>query len=235
MIGKDDRNQNRFCLLFLEVKVKPVDFRRDEFILRQLSNFIEYRNYAEVRKMGYLEITIILGIVFLLFRIWLDEIKLVDELQFRRRYFSRVFSYYTCLALVFGLLAYPFNIMVMVAFPILIVTSIWDINFFRRFNSQTYWKKNRRWLLIERLTMHPPVVIVALFMMFNGAKNYIQPPNLAIMALIITILFTPFFIFDKRWTKRYKWPEALIVIGLIISSSLSLMIAEALLWGVPLW
>jgi len=90
-------------------------------------------------------------------------------------------------------------------------------------------------MLIERLTMHPPVVIVALFMIFNDARNYIQPPNLIIMTIIIVILFAPFFIFDERWTKRYKWPEALLVIGLIISSSVSLIIAEALLWGVPLW
>ena len=185
--------------------------------------------------MVYQVITVILGIIFLLFRIWLDEIKLIDELQFRRRYFSRFFSYYTCLSLVFGLAAYPFNIMVIVAFPILIVTSIWDINFYRRFNSQTYWKKNRRWMLVERITMHPPVVIVALFMIFNGARNYIEPPNLVIMGLIITILFTPFFIFDERWTKRYKWPQALHVIGLIISSSIGLMVAEAFLWGVPVW
>ncbi|MFW9907521.1 MAG: hypothetical protein ACFFEF_03020 [Candidatus Thorarchaeota archaeon] len=185
--------------------------------------------------MATLELIIGLGIAFLLFRIWIDEIKLVDELEFRRRYFSRFFSYYTALALSFGLLFCPFNVMVMIAFPILLVTSIWDINFYRRFNSQTYWKKNRCWLLLERVTMHPPVVLVAIYMIVNDARNFIEPPNLIIMAVSSAILFLPFFLVDARWTKRYKWPEALIVIGLMLSSGLSLILAEYFLWGVPIW
>jgi len=182
-----------------------------------------------------IEITCILGFAFLLFRIWLVEIKLTDELQFRRRYFSRFFTYYTALALVFGLSFYPLNVMVMIAFPIILVTSIWDINFYRRFKTQTYWAKNRGWVLVERLTLHPPVVIVALFMIFNDARNFIQPPNLLLMMLDALVLFLPFFLLDARWTRRYKWPEALIVIGLMVASGASLLLAEAILWGVPLW
>ncbi len=185
--------------------------------------------------MGYTEIFIAVGVSMLIFRIWLVEFKLPNELQFRRRYFSRFFSYYTFLALAFGLSLYPLNVMVMIAFPILLVTSIWDINFYRKFKHQPYWGKNIRWALIERLTMHPPVVIVALFMIFNDARNYIQPPNLVLLAASVLFLFTPFFFLDVRWTKRYKWPEALIVIGLMIASCVSLLLAEAFLWGVPVW
>jgi len=185
--------------------------------------------------LATLEITIGIGIVFLLFRIWIVEIKLVDELQFRRRYFSRFFTYYTALALVCGFLFMPFNLMVIIAFPILVVTSIWDINFYRRFNSQTYWEKNRRWLILERLTLHPPVVLVAIYMIITDARNYIEPPNLIILALSVVILFIPFFLVDVRWSKRYKWPEALIVIGLMLASGISLLLAELILWGVPFW
>jgi len=181
------------------------------------------------------EFAAVIGIPLLLFRIWVVEVKLSEELQFLRRYFSRFFAYYTCLALAFGLSLYPFNVIVMVAFPILVVTSIWDINFYRRFNSQTYLTKNRRWMLIERTTMHPPVVLVAIFMILNGARNYIEPPNLIVMVALVVLLFIPFFLFDERWTKRYKWPEALIVIGLMFASGISLLLAEAILWGVPLW
>jgi len=177
----------------------------------------------------------IIGLALLIFRIWIAEIKLKEELQFRRRYFSRFFSYYTCLALVFGLMVFPFNIMVMLAFPILVVTSIWDINFVRRFNSQPHWGEKKRWAILERATLHPPVVIVAIYMILTGARNYIQSPNLLIMALTAIILFLPFFIIDERWTKRYKWPEALIVIILMIGSGTSLILAEAFLWGVPVW
>ena len=178
---------------------------------------------------------LILGITFLIFRIWIVEFKLAEELQFRRRYFSRFFSYYTCLALVFGLRLWPFNVIVMVAFPILVVTSVWDINFFRRVNNQDHWKTNRRWGIIERSTLHPPVVVVAIYMILSGARSYIQPPNLILMTLTIIGLFLPFFLVDVRWTERYKWPEAIIVIGLVIASGVSLLIAEAILWGVPIW
>ncbi|TFG27481.1 hypothetical protein EU528_12800 [Candidatus Thorarchaeota archaeon] len=185
--------------------------------------------------MGYLEIISILGISFLLFRIWIVEYKLKEELKFRRRYFSRFFAYYTCLALAFGLAAYPFNIMVIVAFPILIVTSVWDVNFYRKFNTQEYWAKKRKWAILERITLHPPVVVVAIYIILNDARNYIQPPNLVIMVAIVIILFSPFFLIDERWTKRYQWPQALIVIGLVIASGVSLLLAEAFLWGVPIW
>ncbi|MBN2229118.1 MAG: hypothetical protein JW779_05950 [Candidatus Thorarchaeota archaeon] len=185
--------------------------------------------------MGYLEIIVVVGIVFFLFRVWIVEIKLKSELDFRRRYFSRFFSYYTCLALAFGLSVYPLNIMVMIAFPILLVTSVWDINFIRKFQTQEHWAQKKNWAILERLTLHPPVVILAILMILFDARNYIQPPNLILMAFSIAILFIPFFIIDERWTKRYKWPEALIVIGLFFGSSVSLLISEALLWGVPIW
>lgn len=177
----------------------------------------------------------ILGFALLIFRLWIVEIKLKEELQFRRRYFSRFFAYYACLALLFGLQSYPFNIIMIIAFPILIVTSVWDINFYRRFNSQEHWQKNRKWGVIERITLHPPVVIIAIYIILTGARNYIEPPNLVILVLVVIGLFSPFFIFDERWTKRYRWPQALIVIGLVIMSGVSLLIAEAVLWGVPIW
>ena len=130
----------------------------------------------------------IIGISFLIFRIWIVEFKLVEELQFRRRYFSRFFAYYTCLALAFGLGFWPFNVMVMIAFPILVVTSIWDINFVRQFRYQDHWKANRRWGFIERSTMHPPVVVLAIYMILTDARNYIQPPNLILMVLIVEVI-----------------------------------------------
>jgi len=177
----------------------------------------------------------ILGFALLIFRIWVVEIKLKEELQFRRRYFSRFFAYYACLTLIFELQFYPLNIIMMVAFPILVVTSVWDVNFYRRFNTQEYWKKNRKWAIIERLTLHPPVVIIAIYMILTGARNYIEPPNLVILVFVVVILFSPFFILDERWTKRYRWPQALIVIGLVVTSGVSLLLAEAVLWGVPIW
>ena len=176
-----------------------------------------------------------IGFALLIFRIWVVEIKLKEELQFRRRYFSRFVAYYACLTLIFELQFYPLNIIMMVAFPILVVTSVWDINFYRRFNTQDYWKKNRQWAIIERLTLHPPIVVIAIYMILNGARNYIESPSLVMLVIVVVLFCVPFFFVDERWTKKYKWPEALLVIGLIVLSGVSLLIAEAILWGVPIW
>ena len=177
----------------------------------------------------------ILGLALLIFRIWVVESKLKEELQFRRRYFSRFFAYYACLAMIFGLQSYPLNIIIMVAFPILIVTSVWDVNFYRRFNTQEYWKKNRRWAIVERLTLHPPVVIIAIYMILTGARNYIEAPSLVMIVIIVVGLCFPFFFVDERWTKRYQWPQAVLVISLVALSGISLLVAQAVLWGVPIW
>lgn len=185
--------------------------------------------------MVYLPVAVFIGIALFIFRIWLVEFRLADILQFRRRYFSRFFSYYACLSLAFGLQFLPFNIIVIIAFPILVVTSVWDINFYRRFKNQEHWSDDKTWGLVERLTLHPPVVLVALFIIFSDARNYILAPNLILIAVTAVVLFMPFFLLDERWTKRYKWPEALIVIGLVIASGVSLLLAEAILWGVPIW
>ena len=180
-------------------------------------------------------ILVVFGSVLFIFRIWLVEIKLREELQFRRRYFSRFFAYYMCLALAFNLIAIPFNIMVMIAFPILVVTSVWDVNFYRRLHKQPHWSEKKLWAVIERVTLHPPVVILAIYMILTDARNYIQSPNLILMIITVLVLFSPFFVVDERWTKRYQWPQALIVIGLVIISGISLLLAEAVLWGVPIW
>ncbi len=150
------------------------------------------------------ELMAVIGISFLLFRLWLVEVKLPDELQFRRRYLSRVINYYTALALAFSLSSVVLNLIVMISFPILLVTTSWDIKFYRRFRSRDYWKKNRRWVLLESLTLHPPVFGVGLAMILVGAEPLIRAPNLLFILAAAVLMYVPFFLFDARWTDRYN-------------------------------
>jgi len=181
------------------------------------------------------ETVIIFGVAFLIFRVWLVEFRLVDELQFRRHYLSRFMNYYAGLALVFGLTIDVLNIIVIISFPILVVTVGWDINFYRNFKNRAYWTKNKRLMLLERLTLHPPVFLLGLFMILAGAQSYICPPNLSIIGLAAILLYIPFFLFDDRWRKKYSWPQAITIILLVAFSSLSLAVAESILWSVPIW
>ncbi len=178
---------------------------------------------------------VIIGLIFLAFRVWLVERKLIDELQFRRRYLSRFVNYFACLSLIFGLSSWFLNLIVMIAFPVLIVTPGWDVTFFRRFRSREYWDKNREWMLLERLTMHPPVMLLGFALLIVRARPYIEAPNLLFILLAGFVLLLPFFLFDERWKSRYNWPQAPTVIGLMLSSTIAMMIAQAILWGVQLW
>jgi hypothetical protein len=123
----------------------------------------------------------------------------------------------------------------MITFPILLVTPAWDFNFYRQFSSRTYWKKNKSWVLVERLTLHPPVIVIAACMLVIGAQSYILASNLLFILAAAILLYTPFFLVDERWTKRYNWPQAPTVIFLVGASSLGMALAQAILWGVPLW
>jgi hypothetical protein len=182
-----------------------------------------------------MEVLIVTGVLFLAFRVWLVEFKLIDELGFRRRYLSRAMNYFMCVALIFGLTSWFLNLIVMLSWPILIVTPMWDVNFFRRFRQRTYWEKNRRLMLLERATMHPPIIVLGFALLFVRARPYIEAPNLVLILVAGFVLSLPFFLFDDRWTKRYNWPQAPTVLGLVLASTIGMTIAQALLWGVPLW
>lgn len=170
----------------------------------------------------------------LAFRLWLVERKLVDELQFRRRYLSRIINYYCWLALAFQLQLKPANWVVVAAFPILLVTSVWDFRFYRRYPGRTYWQKNRRWMLLERLTLHPPLLILGLYLILTNARQYVTDVGFQPIWAGILLLFLPFILLDERWTHRYNWPQAPIVTTLLISATAIMALTQVSLWGVPL-
>ena len=148
---------------------------------------------------------LIIGVLFLIFRIWLTEFKLKDELQFRRHYLSRFFNYYYCLALISSFTWEIFNFVLISETIALIFALIgWDIPFFIKFNKQAHWQKNKAWLIIERATLHPPMIGTVIWMFFSGLRSFVDSSNL-ILIIIITVILSllPYFLFDQRWTKKY--------------------------------
>ncbi len=148
-----------------------------------------------------------LGIVFLIFRIWITEFKLREELQFRRHYLSRFLNYYYGVALLWGFTANLFNFILIADWlPMIIAFIGWDMPFFIKFKRRTYWEneKNRVWLLIERATLHPPMIGTIIWMIFNGLHSYVDASHLVIYTLIGSVfVFLPWFLLDHRWTKNY--------------------------------
>lgn len=148
---------------------------------------------------------LIIRVSFLIFRIWLTEFKLKDELQFRRHYLSRFLNYYYCIALISSFTWDIFNFVLISETIALIIALIgWDIPFFIKFNKQNYWQKNKAWLIIERATLHPPMIGTVIWMLFLGLKSFVDPSNLISIVIITVILgLLPYFLFDQRWTKKY--------------------------------
>lgn len=149
----------------------------------------------------------IVGIIFISFRIWLVLFKIKDELQFRRFYVSRLVNFCFCIMLIFNFQSSIFNVIVAICFPAMIFTSLWDVNFYKTFKSRDYWEKNKYWVLIERLTMHPPILIGGLSLYLLGLQNFVPPNNLIPFFLGILIVYPSSFLLDIRLRKRYNWPN----------------------------
>ena len=80
---------------------------------------------------------LVIGICFLIFRIWLTEFKLKEELEFRRHYLSRFLNYYYCLALISSFSWDIFNFILISETIAMIIAFIgWDIPFFIKFQNK---------------------------------------------------------------------------------------------------
>lgn len=159
----------------------------------------------------------VVGLLFLSFRGWLIFFKIKYELQFRRFYVSRLVNFYFCVMLIFNFKNVIFNIIIAVCFPAMIFTSLWDFNFYKGFKARTYWKKNKNWVLIERLTMHPPILIGGLSLYVIGLQYFVPPNDLISFFIGILIVYPSSFLLDIRLRKRYNWPSGrnLLIVMLI--------------------
>lgn len=161
----------------------------------------------------------IIGTLFLIFRIWLTQDKLEEEFQFRKFYLSRVVNFHLCMAMIFGFENPIFNQILVTCWPVMILTTVWDFNFFKNFKKRDFWTKNKRWLIVERLTMHPPILIIGGWMFLQGLERWF-PRDLSFFPSIIGmfLVYLPFFFMDERWTRRYIYPQALIMIIFMVGS-----------------
>ena len=150
----------------------------------------------------------LIGGIFFMFRLWLIFFKLANELQFRRLYISRFFSLYFALAITMDFRDPTFNSLVLGSLPLMIISFIgWDLPFYWKFKSRTYWTKNHGWLLLERATMHFPIMICGLWMYATDFHNYF-PHTAGLLSFILAalLIFLPFVLMDERWRTKYIPP-----------------------------
>lgn len=160
---------------------------------------------------------IITGIIFLVFRLWLTEVKLFDDLGFKRRYISRIVNLYFWIAVIFSFKNIIFNIIVFASAPILVVTMIWDGAFYLQCMRRRESMNNLTWQVAERITLHIPVVMGGVYMVMNGAHNFVNAgsgyaPVLGALLLVIP----PYVVLDERWKSSYNWPHGIVILLLIV-------------------
>jgi hypothetical protein len=145
------------------------------------------------------------GSLFLIFRVWITEIRLEEQLGDYRRFISRFGSYFYCIALILNLENELFNFIFVSTFPLITIAFLtFDVPFFLKFHKEEndLSKKDVIWLYGERILLHPPMLIHAAFIYSTGPKLLI--PSVSITSIIIgsILMFGAFFVFDKRALKK---------------------------------
>ncbi|MHA1727633.1 MAG: hypothetical protein ACTSWY_02745 [Promethearchaeota archaeon] len=169
--------------------------------------------------MEFLVLSII-GCIGLVFRLWLCEVYLKEELSFKKNYLSRTISYLVLIGWIYGLQNMTFNLLWASVTPVLWVGFfLWDMRFYRQIlaknNKELHpeWQEKKAWLLIERITLHPPIIILGLIPFFSGDLKGFILGNVAlndlgaqIMAVIYVniLIYAAFILLDKRATDSSK-------------------------------
>ncbi len=194
--------------------------------------------------MQYTSYLPIYALIFFVFRIWICEAKLRETFDYKRHYFSRVLNIFLCMAMINDFQYFVFNITLVTCVPTLVLALlIWDVNFYKRLRKNWATWDNKGWLILERLTLHPPILIIGLmpyfsqifgmeltmgsltftglreFMLGNVASTDIYTQIIStIFALIMN--YSAVFFFDKRYYDKKGWPTAKYMLEFITVSSI---------------
>ncbi|WP_371805156.1 hypothetical protein [Candidatus Lokiarchaeum ossiferum] len=171
---------------------------------------------------------VIFGCLGLIFRIWVNEIKLKKQLKYERHFTSRFLAEYFFIAMIFSFQNDALNLVVACTYPMMVICIfVFDIPFFIKLKQNKSVlpgggefspEKVDLWVILERLTLHIPIVVVGSIWYPQGLKSAIFP-NLGIGSMIFALIMVyGIFIFvDPRIGKKRDWPDGLwLMIGGIL-------------------
>jgi hypothetical protein len=165
----------------------------------------------------------VLGVIYLLFRIWLVEIRVKPFLHERARFISRWACYLLGGAMIFdfdkSIVGSALNLTIIMATPgFIIISLIYDSSFFLNFWKQhpELMPRDAFWCVIERLTLHFPVIGIGIWMFVTGIGYFVQN-SIVVVLLTGVFIFGPYFAFDERWRKKIDWPFGLILFIIMVS------------------
>jgi hypothetical protein len=166
-------------------------------------------------------IFMIFGIAGFIFRIWLCEFRLKPILTFHARYLSRFIAYYYFIAMIFAWNITLLNGILLVSLPTMAFSVIFlDIPFFWKFvHKEINYPDNNLWLVAERLTLHIPCTITAIYWIYEHLQIvYLPLTRLETFSIGLVLLLVPYFLYDKRWTENYEAPRGIIVLVTMLGS-----------------
>jgi hypothetical protein len=155
----------------------------------------------------------IVGTIFLLFRLWLCEIKLHEVLGNKRGHTSRFISYYFGLAMILNFSVNVFTLISVISAPAMIFAVLYfDISFFLNEGREDIPLKF--WQIVERLTLHIPLIVFGIFYYaYSPALEYFQLFTIPKFGVALLLAGIPMFGFDPRISKKADWPRGPFILG----------------------
>ena len=165
--------------------------------------------------------TVILGIAFLLFRIWIVEYKLKDYLGYATTNISRTTLYFYSFSIILGFQLTIFNMGYFVAMPMFLLLFFW--NDLPDLKNQIINRENEQdWLyiILEKLTLHFPIIIHTFYWIFSNQRFNFTVSFYTDFYILFGIYLVLFIGFDKRnpFGKNLEKPLGMkIFLGSILS------------------
>lgn len=161
-----------------------------------------------------------IGTIFIGFRLWITHIYLKKDLQEERYFTSRIIVLYAAMAMILNFKVEFLNVIIATAYPMMIFCFFyWDIPFIYSIfmeksvlpiRTQISTFMHKFWLILERITVHLPLVIMGTPWYYKGLKGIVFPyitMGNYITAIILVLI--PFLLVDPRITAKKSWPEGL--------------------------
>ena len=147
------------------------------------------------------------GAICVIFRIWVTEVKLRGELGNKRGHTSRFISLYFFIAMLLNFENNVFTMISVIGAPAMLMAFFaFDVPYYIK--DAPLIQEKKFWLILERLTMHPPSIIYAVYFYRHVTglfylKLFTLPNFFGALILVVG----PLFLFDPRVTKKEDWPR----------------------------
>jgi hypothetical protein len=158
----------------------------------------------------------IFGAIGLVFRLWVCEVRLKPLLEHRRRHLSRFLACMFFLGMMAEFSYNTFSLIIIVALPTMVASFVFfDVPFYyviiRDKDEEAHG--HRFWLVLERLTLHPPMIIMGIMIYIWGFHDLFYPVLELPMLITGTVLvFVFYFMHDPRWAIKDEPPSGYIIL-----------------------